>query len=215
MEIVTKTVSSMRCCKSVHASRRLRWGILAWMLGAAIAARADARADLTTLRVERTDEGLFLSAQVRFDLTSAVQDALLKGIPVHFVADVSVMRERWYWYDQEVASAQRYMRVAYQPLTRRWRLNTSAEPLVNAGLGVSLTQHYDSLAETMAAVQRLQRWKIADPSELESGGRQMLHFRFRLDSTQLPRTFQIGAVGQSDWHLSVERRIDLTQEASR
>ncbi|WP_293188033.1 DUF4390 domain-containing protein [Ottowia sp.] len=215
MEIVTKTVSSMRCCKSVHASRRLRWAILAWMLGAAIAARADARADLTTLRVERTDEGLFLSAQVRFDLTSAVQDALLKGIPVHFVADVSVMRERWYWYDQEVASAQRYMRVAYQPLTRRWRLNTSAEPLVNAGLGVSLTQHYDSLAETMAAVQRLQRWKIANPSELESGGRQMLNFRFRLDSTQLPRTFQIGAVGQSDWHLSVERRIDLTQEASR
>ena len=139
MEIVTKTVSSMRCCKSVHASRRLRWAILAWMLGAAIAARADARADLTTLRVERTDEGLFLSAQVRFDLTSAVQDALLKGI----------------------------------------------------------------------------RWKIANPSELESGGRQMLNFRFRLDSTQLPRTFQIGAVGQSDWHLSVERRIDLTQEASR
>ena len=43
----------------------------------------------------------------------------------------------------------------------------------------------------------------------------MLRFRFRLDGSQLPRTLQLGSVGQPDWVVSVERRIDLTQELGR
>lgn len=187
----------------------LSWG---WLLAAPAWAE---NAELTALRVEHSDEGLFLTARVDFTLSSVVEDALHKGIPVHFVAEADVMRERWYWYDRNVASAQRYMRVAYQPLTRRWRLNTSSEPIVNSGLGVSLTQNYDSLSEVMAAVQRIGRWKIASASDLESGGRYTLRFRFRLDASQLPRTLQLGTVGQSDWAVSVERRIDLTQELAR
>ena len=172
-------------------------------------------AELAALRVERADDGLFLTARVDFRLSPVVEDALHKGIAVHFVAEAEVMRERWYWYDQKAASAHRYMRVAYQPLTRRWRLNTSSEPLVNAGLGVSLAQNYDSLEEVIAAVQRIGRWKIAEPGELGGSGRHMLRFRFRLDGSQLPRTLQLGSVGQPDWVVSVERRIDLTQELGR
>ncbi len=175
------------------------------------AARAQ-HAALDTLRVERTEDGLFLTAKVDFDLPAVVQDALHKGIPIYFVAEADVLRERWYWYDSQVSQAKRYMRVAYQPLTRRWRLNTSPEPLSNAGLGVSLTQHYDTLDEALAAVSRIPRWRIATAQDLQGNGRQTLRFRFRLDASQLPRTLQVGAVGQADWVVAVERRIDLTQE---
>ena len=178
-------------------------------------AHGNTRVDLIELRVERGDDGLYLSARLDFQLPTAIEDALLKGIPVRFVADADVFRERWYWYDSEIASAQRFMRVAYLPLTRRWRLNTSSEPITNAGLGVGLTQHYDSLADVMASVQRISRWRIATMAELEPGGRQTLRFRFRLDMSQLPRAFQIGAIGESDWVLSIERRIDLTHEGLR
>ena len=131
------------------------------------------------------------------------------------MAEAEVLRERWYWYDREVASAQRHMRVAYQPLTRRWRLNTSAEPIVSSGLGVSLAQNYDSLEEVISAVQRIARWKIASASDIDGDGRYMLRFRYRLDASQLPRTLQIGSVGHSDWVISVERRIELTPELGR
>ena len=67
----------------------------------------------------------------------------------------------------------------------------------------------------IAAVQRIGRWKIAEPGELGGSGRHMLRFRFRLDGSQLPRTLQLGSVGQPDWVVSVERRIDLTQELGR
>ena len=109
----------------------MRWLALAWALALPVAASAQ-NADLESLRVERTDEGLLLSARLNIRLPGAVEEALDKGIPIHFVADATVMRERWYWTDQRVSASQRYMRVAYMPLTRRWRLNTSSEPLTNA-----------------------------------------------------------------------------------
>lgn len=172
-------------------------------------------ADLETLRVERTEEGLLLSAKVNIRLPGAVEEALDKGIPIHFVADATVLRERWYWADQRVGQAQRYMRVAYMPLTRRWRLNTSSEPLTNAGLGVSLTQHYDSLSEVMSSVGRISRWKIASAEEVDAGGRQSLRFQFRLDASQLPRALQIGSGNHASWTVAVERQVDLTQESQR
>ena len=67
----------------------------------------------------------------------------------------------------------------------------------------------------MAAVQRISQWKVAEASDLEASGRQTLRFRFRLDSSQLPRTFQLGSLGASDWHISIERKLDLTQEAGK
>ena len=204
----------MRCLKSALIDLAERLAIVAGGFLLCVAAHAQ-NADMESLRVERTEEGLFLSATVNIRLPSAVEEALDKGIPVHFVAEATVSRERWYWADQRVSDAQRYMRVAYMPLTRRWRLNTSNEPITNAGLGVSLSQNYDSLREVMASVGRLSRWKIASATEMESGGRQSLRFQFRLDSSQLPRTFQLGNTGQTAWTVGVERQVDLTQEALR
>lgn len=199
---------------------RSRAGWLAWLLAALMClawrpAGAVDSVQLSELQVERTEDGLFLSAQLRFDLPEAVEDALRKGIPVHFVIEADVLRERWYWSDQRLVAARRYMRVVHQPLTRRWRLNVSSEPIASSGLGVSLSQHYDSLPELMAAVGRVARWRIADANVLEDGGQQFLRFEFRLDQAQLPRTFRIGAVGLADWTLAVERRIELTSEPSR
>lgn len=175
-------------------------------------AQGHTHASLTQLRAERAQDGLYLSAQMKFELSSAVEEALYKGIPVYFIAEADVLRERWYWSDAVVASASRYMRVSYQPLTRRWRFNSSSEPMTNAGLGVNLGQYFESLSEAMASVQRISQWKIAEASALDDDARQTLRFRFRLDESQLPRTFQLGTLGQSEWNLSIERRIDLTVE---
>ena len=210
------TDSFTRCWKNAWSSRLLAALLVLCALGLGAApARAAASVELAELQVERADDGLYLSARLRFTLPAVVEDALYKGIAIHFVADTEVVRERWYWSDRQMASAQRYMRVAYQPLTRRWRLNTSSEPIVSSGMGVALTQYYETLNEALAAIQRISHWRIASSAELEPGGRQTVRFSFRLDASQLPRTFQIGAIGDSDWALAIERRVDLTQESGQ
>lgn len=173
--------------------------------------------DITQLRLERTDEGVFLSAQVNFELSGVVEEALLKGIPVFFVAEAQLNRERWYWYDKSLVNASRQIRLAYQPLTRRWRLNISSGPAASGGLGVALNQNFESLADALAALQRISRWKVAEANELEPDARHNLDFRFRLDVSQLARPLQIGVLGQPDWNINLSRnqRISLVPEAGK
>ena len=216
MSRVITTVSFTPCWKNVRLELAALLLCVAAVLAPIAAARADTvPADITQLQLERTDEGLFLSAGVRFELPALVEDALVKGIPMHFVAEANVLRDRWYWYDKQVASAARHMRLAYQPLTRRWRLNIAPGPIGNTGLGVTFNQNFDTLPDALAAIQRISRWKIAAASELDADARYNVDFSFRLDVSQLPRPFQIGVVGQTEWNIAASRNQRLGVEGAR
>ena len=213
---VITTVSFTPCWKNAPLKLAALLLCVAAVLAPVAVARADsAPADITQLLLERTDEGIFLSAGVRFELPALVEDALVKGIPMHFVAEASVLRDRWYWYDKQVASAARHMRLAYQPLTRRWRLNIGSGPIGNTGLGVTFNQNFDALPDALAAVQRISRWKIAAASDIDADARYNVDFSFRLDVSQLPRPLQIGAVGQAEWNIAASRNQRLAVEGAR
>jgi hypothetical protein len=187
---------------------------LALSLGGAV--RADGvAAEVSPLQVERADDDVFLSTTVKFELPSVVDDVLRKAIPVFFVAEAELRRDRWYWYDKRVAVTTRHMRLAYQPLVRRWRLQVGAAPIGNNGLGVTLGQTFESLPDALSAIQRFSRWRIADATELDPDARYNVDFRFRLDVAQLPRPFQIGVAGQTEWSISVERNLKLPPDFVR
>jgi hypothetical protein len=201
---VTTTVFITRYWKSARRE------LAAWLLFALLLpgwAWAQATAEVAQLKVERTEEGVLLSTSVRFEVPPPVDEALAKGIPMYFVAEATLYQDRWYWYDKRVAGAQRHMRLSYQPLTRRWRLQVSSAPIGHSGL--ALGQTFETRDEALAAVQRISQWKIAEPVELEADARYNVDFRFRLDISQLPRPFQIGAVGQADWNISASRNQRL------
>lgn len=188
--------------------------VLAWLAFAPLT-WAQNQVALTSLQTERNDDVYQISAQFDLELSNTVQEALLKGIPVYFVVDAKVYRDRWYWSDKLVAAAQRHIRVSYQPLTRRWRMQVASQPIVQNGLGVSLMQTYDSLEEVMVNLRRLNRWKFADAAQIESGAGHRLEFAFYLDLSQLPRPLQMGATGQSEWELAVNKSLRLPTEAAR
>jgi hypothetical protein len=179
--------------------------LLGWLatavlgLGMALAQAPSAGMEPPQLLLERSDDALWLSTQLQFDLSPAVLDALHKGIPIFFVAEADVLRERWYWINQKIVTARRQFRLAYQPLTNRWRLNIASGEIAEPALGLALNQNFDSWTDALATVRRMTRWKIADASDLASNARYLVTFRFRLDLAQLPRPLQIGTLGQSDW----------------
>lgn len=179
---------------------------LALGLGALAPVRAQS-AEIVALRAERFDDGIYLGVDLKLNLPTPVLDALNKGVPLYFVAEVEFYRDRWYWYDKRVLTVQRTWRVAYQPLSRRWRLNVSSGP-------VSLNQNFDSLAEALATITRIPRWRIADANDVDPAGRHNVEFRFRLDPSQLPRPFQIGLVGETDWFINVARNTRVNMAVS-
>jgi hypothetical protein len=205
------------CWKSarVELGRRGSWVLGAWLLFASAAWAQTSVAELTELRTERRDAALYLTAQLHLELAPAVEDALIKGLAVHFVAEVEVMRDRWYWSDRQVGMASRYYRLAFQPLTRRWRLNVSNEPISSAGLAGSISQSFENLPDALAVIRRQSGWKIAEMSDVSSESRQYINYRFSLDMSQLPRPFQIAAGNQSEWSLTVARQMRLTADMVR
>jgi hypothetical protein len=168
-----------------------------------------------SLTLERADGALLLSANFRLELPSVVEDALYKGIPIYFVAQAEVLRDRWYWTKRSVALTQRRLRLAFHPLTRRWRLNVGSAEMTEATQGLTLGQSFDTLDEAMTAARRTSRWKIADTAELDPGSKHLVEFRFALDTSQLPRPLQIGTLGQSDWAIEVQLTQELPAERSK
>lgn len=215
-------VSTTRCCTSLRRSPTTwllalllwSWGLLSHAQGQTLASAAmmNSTVELTELQLDRTDKTLVLNSMLRLELGGSLEEALLKGVAIHFVLQADVFRDRWYWSDQHVASNSRYYRLMYQPLTRRWRLSMSREPLSSSTLGNSLSQTFDSLTEALALIRRVYAWKLVDQAELSRTERYYVRYQFKLDVNQLPRPFQIATEAQSDWNLGVSRELGVSLE---
>ena len=146
------------CCKSVlqsWAAKVHAWfglGVLCALLSFNVGAQTPAL-ELAELYVDRLDSSVVLSANLKLELGASVEEALLKGVAVHFVAEAVVLRDRWYWTDKRMASVARFYRLAYQPLTRRWRLTLSADSTAANGGAGNLSQQFESLTEALVAIQ--------------------------------------------------------------
>lgn len=172
--------------------------------------QAQNSAEISQFRVDVIDDEVVASSTIVFELPQAVEDALLKGVPLFFMTEADIVRERWYWYDKKVTSVRRQTRLAYQPLTRRWRLNVTAGTAREGGVGLALNQSFDTLEQALSAVKRVTYWQVANLSELSAGVKYKVEFRFRLDVSQLPLPFQIGTLGQTDWDLAAAATAPLT-----
>ena len=177
----------------------LSWLIVCCALGGALGATTQAQAqgvELTSLQALRADGALTLDYNARLTLTPAIEDALKRGVPMYFVAEAAVYRNRWYWRDERQARVTRSWRLSYQPLTSSWRLSLGG-----------LSQNFPTLAEAMAPLSRVSGWRLLDTDRLEPGERHYLEFSFQLDNSQLPRPMQIDL--GTDWKLGIERSLRL------
>lgn len=190
----------MRRRELLHRSASALLAMPMAVAGRAALAEAGPQAGLVLdrLAVQRADEGLLLSYDVRFDLPDDIESALGKGVAVTFVARAELLRPRWYWLDQTRARAVRRWRLAYQPLTRHWRVNFDG-----------LSRQYNQLGDALDALRRTNRWRIAEPIAYSDEQDYEVAFRFMLDPNELPRPLQIGLGGQPNWNVSVERRVPV------
>lgn len=163
-------------------------------------ARAQAQGvDLTLAELQRRDGALVLDFAARLVLPRPVEDALLRGVPLYFLAEAELYRSRWYWRDQRVARVARSWRLALQPLTSSWRVSLGG-----------LSQSFTALDDALIAVSRSSGWRLIELAQLDPGQRYRVEFSYRLDTAQLPSPMQINFGGAaSSWNLGVERVLSV------
>jgi len=177
--------SSMLSCRSLS-----RFAALAALL-LGTAAAASARADGIEVKkaaLVAAEDGYFLEAEFDIALTHTLEEALNKGVPLYFTFEFELIRPRWYWLNEKLVSARQQYRLGYNALTRQYRV----------GIG-TLYQNFGSLPEALAFLSRVRLRDIVETGALAKGNRYTAALRMRLDSSQLPRPFQISAVGSREW----------------
>jgi len=178
----------------IHVHRR-RW--LRFCAAAALALALpphESKADVVPLKSAelRIEEGeVLLSAEFELALTSTLEEALQKGIPLYFVIEFELTRARWYWLDEKVVDWSLTYRVSYSPLTRQYRVSSGP-----------LGQTFESLDDVERFIGRVSSRPVARADMLTKGARYEAALRIRLDVTQLPKPFQVNALALREWQLA-------------
>lgn len=182
------TASSMLSCGSLSRFAVL----LALVLGvfAATPARADG-IEVKHAALVTGEDGTFLEAEFEITLTPILEDALNKGVPLYFSVEFQLTRPRWYWLNEKLADARQSYRLSYNALTRQYRVAVG-----------TLYQNFASLAEALAFMSQVRLRDIVEPGALAKGSSYLAETRMRLDTSQLPRPFQVSAVGSREWSVS-------------
>ena len=138
----------------------------------------------------------YLDANFEIELTPTLEDALNKGLPLHFIVELEVIRPRWYTlylWNKSVLEFEQQYRLSYNALTRQYRLSLGA-----------FHQNFDTLNDALVLMGRLRPRFLADADLLDQGKGYEAAIRMRLDVAQLPKPFQINALASRDWNLASE-----------
>ena len=112
---------------------------------------------ITQVRPMVRDGKLEIDADIEFGLNDQLRDAAQRGVPLYFTADLTITRERWWWFDKSLVDTSRTWRIVYNALTRQWR----------AGVG-ELSFPVASLDEAMGVVRHIRNWPVADAAEFDA-----------------------------------------------
>lgn len=147
-------------------------------------------AEPKVVRVEPAvrDGRLEIDADIEFELNQQLRDAAQRGVPLYFTADLTMTQERWWWFDKPLVDTSRTWRVVYNALTRQWR----------AGVG-ELSFPVASLDDAMSVIRHIRNWSVADAGDFDEGVLYGGQLRLRLDTSLLPRPFQVNALNSSSW----------------
>ena len=132
-----------------------------------------------------------LDADFEITLTSTLEEILAKGVALNFLLELDLIRPRWYWLNEKVASVSQQYKLTYNSLTRQYRIS----------LG-TLFQNFASAAEAVRFMSRVRNLPVTDKSTLQPGQTYQASLRMRLDVSQLPKPFQITALGSREWNMS-------------
>jgi hypothetical protein len=172
-------------------SRIARWAGLMLVLAWLPAAVASEGISVRSATLEGGEDGYQLQADFDMAFSPRLEEAVNRGVALHFVVEFELSRPRWYWFDEKPIQLSQTYRISYTPLLRQYRLSVG-----------NVYQNFTRFEEVTRVLSRLRGWHVADKGALKKDGIYQAGLRMRLDTTQLPKPFQVNAIASRDWTLA-------------
>jgi hypothetical protein len=153
--------------------------------------------------LERVEADWFLNAAFQIELSPGLEDAIQKGVVLHFQTEFELTRSRWYWFDERPVLAVRQTRLSYQPLTKQFRITSGG-----------LTFTAQTIAEALQVVGSIGGWRVIEGASLDASRTYSAALRMSLDLGKLPKPFQVNALNNKTWNVSSDwTRFPFTPDA--
>jgi len=140
--------------------------------------------------ITTTEDSYLLEADIDIILSAPLEDALNKGISLYFLLDFELVRPRWYWFNEKTVTLQQQYRLTFNALTRQYRIGVGA-----------FYQNFPTLAEALQVMSKIRRRGDLESGPLSKGANYTASLRLRLDTSQLPKPFNLNALGSREWSL--------------
>jgi hypothetical protein len=164
-------------------------GAFAVAAAAAFSVHAD-EIEVAEARLSATEDGIVLAADFAFELNPRLAEVVTNGVPLYFVVEFELTRPRWYWFDEKAAAKRIQLRLSYHPLSRHYRLSTGV-----------LQQNYPTLEEALNVLRRVRNWLVVERGASLADANYEAAVRMRLDTTLLPKPFQLSAITSRELNL--------------
>lgn len=184
------TAFSTPCSKRTESA----WAWRAWwtvLLGLAVVCASAQGVQVTSAEIVPGEDEYYLNADFEVVLGAAVESALNRGVPLTFIVEAQMTRPRWYWFDETAAETRSQYRLSYNALTQQYRVAVG-----------NLFQNFGTLAEALQLLSRVRNRPLAERDALNKGQTYRAAVRLRLDTTQLPKPFQVTALASREWSLN-------------
>lgn len=165
----------------------------------ALLATAPVQADDIEVRdvaLRAVDEALALDADFDFELTPRLAEVVANGVPLYFRVEFELTRSRWYWFDERAASRVLQMRLSYHALSRHYRLAWGTPPE-----SYMLQQNFPKLEDALRVLKHVRNWVVVERRSALSRSDYDAAVRMRLDTSLLPKPFQLSVLTSRELHL--------------
>lgn len=180
----------------------LIWLTLAVWSVASHAASSNMHIRNADLRLDGDVYSLDSDVNIYFD--DDVEEAINKGVVLHFLVEFQVVSPRKYWFDDEIITRTQSIALSYHALTRQYLLMRDGRQ-----------QSYDTLLEAKLELAEIRDWKVLDRSLIEKGGAYRAVLRMRLDEGKLPKAIQVDAIGSEEWALTSQKFEWMPKELNK
>lgn len=150
---------------------------------------------INEVRTHLQDDVYYLDARLDYVLTEPMLEALHKSVPLTFVLNIEVIRQRSYMWDASVAELEQRYQLEYLPLTQQYQVrNLNSGALHNLpSLQVAL-----SVLGTIVDLPLLDRELLTDDSVYQA------RIRVELDIEELPLPLRLLSYFTDEWRLRSE-----------
>jgi hypothetical protein len=179
--------------KSASPAWRLALAALLFAFQSLVLAPAAFAEGITPVRasVAPGPDGYRLDAEFDIQFSPRLEEAVNRGVALHFVVEFELSKPRWYWFNEKPVHLSQTYKITYTPLLRQYRLSSGAA-----------YQNFNHFDEVVGALSRVRGWPVAEGGALRKQDEYEAAIRMRLDTTQLPKPFQLNAVASNDWNLA-------------